>query len=105
MAEERVKEGRRYRETISGTQESHRKFTRGKMNKTYLERFLEKPENLRLFLQERAVHDVTDLLEASMKEVGVSRSELARRLGVSRSWVTQLLDGEANKTIRTVADA
>lgn len=27
------------------------------------------------------------------------------QLGKSKGWVTQLLDGEANKTIRTIADA
>ncbi|MCI0421076.1 MAG: hypothetical protein L0312_17925, partial [Acidobacteria bacterium] len=39
-----------------------------------------------------------------MKEEGVTRSALAKRLGRSKGWVTQLLDGQANKTIRTVAD-
>ena len=40
-----------------------------------------------------------------MHDAGITRAELANRLGKSRGWVTQLLDGEANKTIRTVADA
>jgi transcriptional regulator with XRE-family HTH domain len=60
---------------------------------------------MRLFQQERAIYEVTELIESVMAELGVTRAELARRLGKSKGWVTQLLDGEANKTIRTVADA
>jgi transcriptional regulator with XRE-family HTH domain len=75
------------------------------MTKTLVEEFVANPENMRLFQQERAIYEVTEVLEALMSELGVSRSELARRLGKTKGWVTQLLDGEANKTVRTVADA
>jgi transcriptional regulator with XRE-family HTH domain len=74
------------------------------MKNTVVERFVEDPRHMRLYQQERAIYEVTDLIESLMEELGVSRAELARRLGKSRAWVTQLLDGEANKTIRTVAD-
>jgi transcriptional regulator with XRE-family HTH domain len=74
------------------------------MNQTLVDQFVNDPKNLRLFLQERSIYEVTALIEDTMKEQGVSRSELATRLGKSKGWVTQLLDGEANKTIRTVAD-
>jgi transcriptional regulator with XRE-family HTH domain len=60
---------------------------------------------MRLFQQERAIYEATELLEDVMRETGVTRTELAKRLGKSKGWVTQLLDGEANKTIRTIADA
>jgi len=62
------------------------------MAKTLVEEYVDDPEHMRLF-------------ESVMKETGVTRSELAERLGKTKGWVTQLLDGEANKTIRTVADA
>lgn len=74
------------------------------MKKTLLERFVEDPKNRRLFLQERSILEVTELIEARLRELGINRSELARKLGKTKGWVTQLLDGEANKTIRTVAD-
>lgn len=61
-------------------------------------------ENHRLFLQERAIYEVTEMIECEMEKQQVSRSELASRLGRTKGWVTQLLDGDANKTIRTVAD-
>ncbi len=75
------------------------------MKKTLVEEFVADPKHMRLYQQERAIYEVTELLESRMAELGVSRAELARRLGKTRGWVTQLLDGEANKTIRTVADA
>lgn len=37
-----------------------------------------------------------------MKEKGVKRIDLAKRLGVNRSYVTQLLSGSANMTIDTL---
>jgi transcriptional regulator with XRE-family HTH domain len=75
------------------------------MTKTYVETVVENPEQMRLYQQERAIYEVTELLESLMKESGITRSELARRLGKTKGWVTQLLDGDANKTIRTIADA
>jgi transcriptional regulator with XRE-family HTH domain len=39
-----------------------------------------------------------------MDEAGVTRSELAARLGKTKGYITQLLDGSANMTIRTIAD-
>jgi transcriptional regulator with XRE-family HTH domain len=75
------------------------------MTKTLVEKYVEDPIHMRLFQQERAIYEVTELLESVMKERGISRSQLAKLLGKSKGWVTQLLDGEANKTIRTVADA
>jgi transcriptional regulator with XRE-family HTH domain len=72
--------------------------------KSLLAEMLEDRENLRLFLQARAIYDVTDQIEELLTEQGVSRADLARRLGKSEKWVAELLDGEGNKTIRTVAD-
>jgi len=60
---------------------------------------------MRLYQQERAIYEVTELLESLLGKLGLNRAQFAKRLGKSRGWVTQLLDGEANKTIRTVADA
>lgn len=37
-----------------------------------------------------------------MNEQGVSRAELARRLGTSRAYVTKLLGGNANFTLETM---
>lgn len=74
------------------------------MSKTMVEKYVEDPEQMRLFQQERAIYEITELIESVMEGAGVSRATLAKRLGKSKGWITQLLDGEANKTIRTVAD-
>jgi transcriptional regulator with XRE-family HTH domain len=74
------------------------------MSKTLVDQYVDDPERMRLFQQERAIYEITELIEAEMEAQGVSRAALAKRLGKSKGWVTQLLDGEANKTIRTVAD-
>ncbi|HEY2784588.1 MAG TPA: hypothetical protein VGJ05_06385 [Fimbriiglobus sp.] len=75
------------------------------MKKTHVEEFVDNSDNMRLFQQERAIYEITTHLEECMRVMSISRSDLAKRLGKSRGWVTQLLDGDANKTIRTVADA
>lgn len=42
-------------------------------------------------------------LENAMGKADLHRSELAQRLGVPRSRVTKVLDGESNITLRTLA--
>jgi transcriptional regulator with XRE-family HTH domain len=74
------------------------------MEKTLVEKYLEDPTRVRFFQQEGAIYRVTELIESVMRKEKVTRGELAKRLGKTKGWVTQLLDGEANKTIRTVAD-
>jgi transcriptional regulator with XRE-family HTH domain len=77
---------------------------RVEMTKSLVEQYVEDPAKMRLYQQERAIFEVTDLIESVMEEQGISRTKLAELLGKTKGWVTQLLDGEANKTIRTVAD-
>jgi transcriptional regulator with XRE-family HTH domain len=48
---------------------------------------------------------LTDLIAEVMDRTNVTRAELARRLGVSRAHITQILSGERNMTLRTVAEA
>lgn len=74
------------------------------MGKTTYELMTESDEDMRLFQQELAIESVTSMIERLMKKDGVSRSELARRLNKTPGWVTQLLDGDRNKTIRTISD-
>jgi transcriptional regulator with XRE-family HTH domain len=74
------------------------------MEKTYIEEATSTPEGMRRFQRERAVESVTTLICDLMDEQEVSRSQLADRLGKTRGWVTQLLDGERNKTVRTLSD-
>ena len=49
-----------------------------------------------------AILELTDEVVRRMEERGVSRSELARRLGTSPAYVTKLLRGNANLTMATM---
>jgi len=46
--------------------------------------------------------DVTDAIASRMEQLCVSRAELARRMGVSRARVTQILAGNDNLTLKTL---
>lgn len=46
--------------------------------------------------------DIEEALHTSMEAQGITRSELAERLGTSRAYVTKLLDGQENMTLKTL---
>lgn len=71
--------------------------------KTRHEILMQDPEYRRLFAIEGLVTDAAELMARLMEQHEVNKAELARRLGKSRAWVTQLLSGRANMTIRTFA--
>jgi len=72
--------------------------------KTRHEVLMEDPEYRRLYAIEGLIADAAELVARLMEEQGVNKAELARRLGKSRAWVTQLLSGKANMTMRTFAE-
>ena len=51
----------------------------------------------------RIVQGASALIRALMDQQGVSKAELARRVGKSRAYVTQSLGGDRNMTLRTLA--
>lgn len=61
-------------------------------------------EGLLLWHQERSIFETTNLICELMDKLGVSRAELAKRLKCTKGYVTQLLDGSTNMTLRTVSD-
>ena len=65
---------------------------------------LSTPEGVQSWHQERVIFETTNMLCDIMLDTGVSRTELAKRLGRTKGYVTQLLDGSANMTLRTVSD-
>lgn len=62
------------------------------------------PENRRLLRQEDLILEATEGLAGLMLRQGVSKAELARRLGRTRGYITQILAGSRNFTLRTLAD-
>lgn len=60
------------------------------------------------FRTEAAILEFNEKIVAHMTENGISRVELSRRLGVTKAFVTKMLNGNPNLTIKTmmsVADA
>jgi transcriptional regulator with XRE-family HTH domain len=72
--------------------------------KTLLEEYLEDPEFAKLMAQGDLIMEVTETICGLLEKEKVSRKELADRLGKTKGFVSQLLNGGRNLTLRTVAD-
>jgi transcriptional regulator with XRE-family HTH domain len=72
--------------------------------KTLLEEYLEDPEFGKLLAQEELILEVTETICDILENEKISRKGLADRLGKSKGFVSQLLGGGRNLTLRTVAD-
>jgi transcriptional regulator with XRE-family HTH domain len=62
------------------------------------------PEFDRLVEQESLILEATETICQLMEELGVTRAALAERTGTSKGYITQLLSGRRNMTLRTLAD-
>jgi transcriptional regulator with XRE-family HTH domain len=58
----------------------------------------------RLVEQETLIFEATEMLSELIEESGENRKELAEKLGRSKGFVTQVLAGDRNMTLRTLAD-
>ncbi len=58
----------------------------------------------RTYAREVLVYNVTEDILVVLEDLNVSKKELARRLGKSRSYVTQILSGARNMTLGTLSD-
>lgn len=62
------------------------------------------PEFLRTLRQEELILEVTEALTRALDDSGLRKVDLAERLGKSKGFVSQLLSGGRNLTLRTVSD-
>ena len=62
------------------------------------------PEFRKLLAEEELILEFTETICDLLEEENVSRKELAKRLGKTKGFVSQLLNGGRNLTLRTVAD-
>jgi len=62
------------------------------------------PEFRKLLAREELILEVTETICDLLEIEKVSRKELADRLGKSKGFISQLLNGGRNLTLRTVAD-
>jgi Helix-turn-helix. len=61
-------------------------------------------EDERALAQEELIVGATEVICELLEREGVSRQELAERLGKTKGFVSQVLNGERNMTLRTLAD-
>ncbi len=78
--------------------------TKSELEKTLMDKYLEDPEFAKLMAQGDLIMEVTETLCELLEKEKISRKELASRLGKSKGFVSQLLNGGRNLTLRTVAD-
>jgi transcriptional regulator with XRE-family HTH domain len=57
-----------------------------------------------LYEEEGLVLEVTEAICNLLQKQNMKRSGLARKLGVDKSYITQLLDGSSNMTLKTISD-
>src|ERR1700733_12734435 len=73
-------------------------------NQTLSEWVKSQEDGGRTFAQERLIVAVTEQICDLMVDQGVTKSELAAGLKKSKAYVSQLLHGTRNMTLRTLAD-
>lgn len=56
------------------------------------------------FLLEEAILEVTEAICKEMEKQKVSRADLAKRLNKSRAFITRMLNGQPNLTIKTMVE-
>jgi transcriptional regulator with XRE-family HTH domain len=61
-------------------------------------------EHRRLLRQEELIVEVTEALARALQELQISQSQLAARLEKSKGFVSQILGGGRNLTLRTLSD-
>jgi transcriptional regulator with XRE-family HTH domain len=74
-----------------------------KMN-TIFDDYMKNPQFKRVMSQEELIMEVTETLCEILEKDNISRKELATLLGKSKGFVSQLLNGGRNLTLRTLAD-
>jgi len=68
------------------------------------EEFVADPERRRLYEREALAFDASEMIAVLMEQRNVNKAQLARAIGKSRAFVTQLLSGSRNMTIHTLSD-
>ena len=61
-------------------------------------------KNRRLLRQEELILQVTEELASVLDREGIKKAQLAEKLGKSKAFVSQIMNGGRNLTLRTLAD-
>jgi transcriptional regulator with XRE-family HTH domain len=70
--------------------------------KTWVEEKLQRYQQNSDFVTEQMLLDITEQIARTMLAQDVKRSELAERLGVSRSYITKVMEGRPNLTVHSL---
>jgi transcriptional regulator with XRE-family HTH domain len=73
-------------------------------NSGWAERQAANPEARRAYERERLALWALEAISIAMERGNISKADLARKLGVSRAYITQVLSGSRNMTLNTLAD-
>lgn len=74
------------------------------MNNNRLKALSESDDGRKLLEQERLIIEVTEAIARLLEEQQVTRSVLAKKIGRSSAFITKLLRGDNNFTLRTLSD-
>jgi transcriptional regulator with XRE-family HTH domain len=74
-----------------------------KLKDNYQE-FISDPKRRRIFEREALTLEVSELICELMDAEGVSKTDLAKMIGSSKSHISQLLNGSRNMTVHTLSD-
>jgi len=70
----------------------------------FIQKLLSDEEGRKLYFREDLIFEVTEAISQAMEEKGISKADLSRLAGVSKSNITQLLSGDHNMRLTTIAD-
>jgi transcriptional regulator with XRE-family HTH domain len=68
------------------------------------DRISSSPDRMKNFQRERLEMEITELICRLMEQQGITRADLAERLGKSRPYVTKMLRSGTNLTVKTISD-
>ena len=74
------------------------------MATTFIQKLLSDDEGRKLYFREDLIFEITEAICKAMEEKHIKKAELSRLAGVSKSNITQLLSGDHNMRLTTVAD-
>jgi len=71
----------------------------------FLEQWASRSEaNAKLLAEEVLITEVTEAIWRAMEEAGLTKAELAKKMEATKGHVSQVLNGNRNMTLRTLAD-
>jgi len=74
------------------------------MANNFIQKLMSDEEGRKLYFREDLIFEVTEAISQIMEAQGINKAKLSRLTGVSKSNITQLLSGDHNMRLTTVAD-